>query len=68
MSFGDKFERNFLAQGERENRSIEQTLELGWKLLTSLPRSELYRVREETLEKYLAKYETTAAPGDAQRK
>jgi len=60
LVFGDKFERDFLAQGERENRSIEQTLELGWKLLTALPRAELYRIREETLEKYFAKYETPA--------
>ncbi len=60
LVFGDKFERDFLAQGERENRSIEQTLELGWKLLTALPRAELYRIREETLEKYFAKYEIPA--------
>ena len=52
LAFGDRFEREFLAQGERENRSIEQTLDLGWKILTALPRSELYRVKEETLAKY----------------
>jgi len=62
VAFGDKFERDFLAQGERENRSIEQTLELGWKLLTALPRAELYRIREEMLQKYLTKYETPAPP------
>jgi vacuolar-type H+-ATPase subunit B/Vma2 len=53
LRFGDRFEREFLAQGERENRSIEQTLDLGWKILTVLPRSELYRIREEMIEKYL---------------
>jgi V/A-type H+-transporting ATPase subunit B len=52
LAFGDRFEREFLAQGERENRSIDQTLDLGWKILAALPRSELYRVREETLAKY----------------
>jgi V/A-type H+-transporting ATPase subunit B len=57
LAFGDRFERDFLAQGERENRSIEQTLELGWQLLTTLPRAELYRIKEQTLEKYFAKYE-----------
>ena len=63
LAFGDKFERISLRQGERENRSIEQTLELGWKLLTALPRTELYRIREETLEKYFAKYESHRGPG-----
>jgi V/A-type H+-transporting ATPase subunit B len=53
LRFGDRFEREFLAQGERENRSIEQTLDLGWKVLTVLPRSELYRIREEMIVKYL---------------
>jgi V/A-type H+-transporting ATPase subunit B len=57
LAFGDRFERDFLAQGERENRSIEQTLELGWQILTTLPRAELYRIKERTLEKYYTKYE-----------
>jgi V/A-type H+/Na+-transporting ATPase subunit B len=61
IQFGDRFEREFLAQGERENRSIDQTLDLGWKVLTSLPRSELYRVREEMIDKYLK--DAAAAPG-----
>jgi V/A-type H+-transporting ATPase subunit B len=52
LGFGDRFEREFLAQGERENRTIEQTLDLGWKILTALPKSELYRIREETVSKY----------------
>ncbi len=52
LSFGDRFEREFLAQGEHENRSIDQTLDIGWKILTALPRTELYRIKEETLAKY----------------
>ena len=52
LAFGDRFEREFLAQGEHENRSIGQTLDLGWKILTALPKSELYRIREEMIEKY----------------
>jgi V/A-type H+-transporting ATPase subunit B len=51
LAFGERFEREFLAQGERENRSIDQTLDIGWKILTALPRSELYRVSEETLDR-----------------
>ncbi len=50
LAFGDRFEREFLAQGERDNRSIGQTLDLGWKVLGALPQSELYRVSAETLE------------------
>ncbi len=52
LSFGERFEREFLSQGERENRSIDQTLDLGWKVLTTLPKNELYRIREEMVAKY----------------
>ena len=61
LAFGDIFEREFLAQGEHENRSISQTLDLGWKILTALPRTELYRVSEETLAKYFPKEGAIAA-------
>jgi V/A-type H+/Na+-transporting ATPase subunit B len=63
LRFGDRFEREFLAQGERENRSIDQTLDLGWKVLGALPRSELYRIREELITKYMGA--ESAAPGRA---
>lgn len=63
LAFGDRFEREFLAQGERENRSIEQTLGIGWEILTALPRSELYRIRESTLDAYLPKKEPASAHG-----
>ena len=53
MNFGREFEKAFINQGENENRTIEQTLDLGWKLLSMLPRSELDRVDEELLKKYL---------------
>jgi V/A-type H+-transporting ATPase subunit B len=55
LGFGDRFEREFLAQGEHENRSIDQTLDLGWKILAALPRGELYRVSEKTLEQRFGK-------------
>lgn len=51
MTFGREFEERFLNQ-ENENRSIEETLDLGWDLLSMLPREELDRVDEETLNKH----------------
>ncbi|HQL17473.1 MAG TPA: V-type ATP synthase subunit B, partial [Rectinema sp.] len=53
LNFGDHFESEFLAQGEFENRSIEQTLDLGWKMLSLLPESELVRIPPQILAKYL---------------
>ena len=53
LRFGEKFENDFLIQGEFENRTIEQTLEIGWKVLSILPKSELYRIKPELIEKYL---------------
>ena len=53
LAFGDRFEREFLAQGEHENRTIEQTLDIGWKVLSILPREELLRIPESLLNKYL---------------
>ena len=57
LKFGDKFENEFLMQGEYENRTIEQTLDLGWKILSTLPREELYRIKPEYIEKYMPKSE-----------
>ena len=51
--FADEFERRYVNQGPEENRTIEQTLDLGWELLTLLPVRELKRIREEYIEKYL---------------
>jgi len=53
LKFGEKFEQVFLTQGEYENRSIAQTLDLGWKVLKELPREELLRVKEENIAKYM---------------
>jgi len=52
MEFGEEFEQQFLRQGEFENRSIEQTLDLGWKVITALPKEELHRLAEEELKTY----------------
>jgi len=51
--FADEFENRYIKQGENENRSIVDTLTIGWELLALLPRTELKRVRDEYLEKYL---------------
>lgn len=52
MEFGRRFEAQFLSQKFDENRSIEQTLNLGWELLGVLPKTELSRVDTKTLDKY----------------
>ena len=51
--FSDAFEAEYVSQGYQTNRTIEETLELGWKLLSILPRSELKRIRDEYLDRYL---------------
>lgn len=53
--FADEFEKEYVSQGFRTERSIEQTLEIGWKLLSKLPKSELKRIRDEYIEKYMPK-------------
>jgi V/A-type H+-transporting ATPase subunit B len=55
VKFADAFEDQFVRQGEDENRSIEESLRIGWNLLTLLPKNELKRVRDEYLEKYYSK-------------
>ncbi|MEQ8154789.1 MAG: V-type ATP synthase subunit B [Clostridiaceae bacterium] len=51
--FAEVFEKEYVSQGFKTNRSIEETLDLGWKLLKILPRTELKRIRDEYLEKYM---------------
>ena len=51
--FADNFETEYIQQGQHENRSIEQTLGIGWKLLSTLPKGELKRIRPEYISKYL---------------
>lgn len=50
--FADEFENRYVSQGYRTNREIEETLEIGWELLSILPRSELKRIKDEYLDKY----------------
>ena len=53
--FADEFERRYVSQGYDNNRSIEETLDLGWKLLRLLPRSELKRISDALLDEYYDK-------------
>lgn len=55
LKFSQRFEEEFIKQGEYENRSIFETLEIGWQLLRMLPRASLKRVRPEFLEEFLGK-------------
>ncbi|MBP5442465.1 MAG: V-type ATP synthase subunit B [Treponema sp.] len=55
LKFGEELEQRFFTQGEYEDRSIEQTLDLGWQILSILPREELYRIKDEYIDKYLPK-------------
>ena len=53
--FADEFEKEYVSQGYTTDRSIEETLSIGWKLLSILPRSELKRIKEEYLDMYYGK-------------
>lgn len=53
--FADEFEKRYVNQGYEENRSIEETLDLGWELLSILPKSELKRIKPAYIEKYWPK-------------
>ena len=53
--FADEFERKYVSQGYNADRSIEETLDIGWELLRILPRSELKRISDKLLDKYYEK-------------
>lgn len=54
-AFADEFEKQYVSQGYQSNRSIEETLDMGWQLLKMLPRSELKRINQDILDKYYPK-------------
>jgi V/A-type H+-transporting ATPase subunit B len=64
LAFGDAFEHQFLNQGRDEDRSLEQTLDLGWQVLSLLPRDELTRVSEGLLDAHYRPPAATAAAAD----
>ena len=51
--FAEEFEKEYVSQGFEADRTIEETLDIGWKLLSILPRSELKRIKESYIDKYL---------------
>ena len=60
LKFSEEFERRFVNQRPDENRTIQETLDIGWSLMSLLPRSEIKRVSQENMDKYM--------PKDAERK
>ena len=64
FKLAEDFENEYISQGEYENRSIEKTLDLGWKLLSVFPREELKRIRDEYLDKYLPRFKKEE-PGES---
>lgn len=61
LRFAAAFEEEFVGQGEFENRSVEESLDIGWKLLAMLPRASLKRVKPAEIEQHLPGAEVTPA-------
>ena len=61
LDFADRFEEEFVQQGYDTNRDIEETLDIGWELLSTLPREELNRIDEEFIEQYYVEDERIEA-------
>ncbi len=64
LDFAERFEREFVEQGFDANRDIEETLEVGWDLLSMLPKQELNRIGEEYIEEYYQDEEAEAVTAD----
>ena len=65
MAFGRQFDEEYIRQGENVNRTIDQTLELGWRLLSTLPREELDRIDDKLIEAHYRPDPDVADPGTA---
>jgi V/A-type H+-transporting ATPase subunit B len=61
LDFADRFEEELVDQGFDQNRSIDETLDIGWELLSTLPKEELNRIDEELIEEYYHEEEGEAA-------
>ena len=64
IQFSTAFEDRYVRQGEDEDRPIEDTLDMGWELLSLLPRNELKRIREGFLDQYLKPSKDAPTEGD----
>ena len=60
LDFADAFEKEFVEQGFRTNRSIDETLDLGWDLISTLPKTELNRIDEDLIDQYYVEDESAA--------
>ena len=60
LEIADRFENEFIAQGENEKRTIEETLDIGWRLFSALPEEDLKLVSQDLIKKYLPKYRENA--------
>jgi len=56
MNFANQFERRYISQGYYENRTIEQTLDLGWELLSMFDNVELKRIDSKLIDKYMPRF------------
>lgn len=65
VKFTDQFEERYVNQGFQNNRTIEESLDLAWELLAILPTSELTRIPEELIDKYLPKQDSTNQESDS---
>ena len=61
LEFGKEFEKRYVGQGPTENRTIQETLDLGWELLGMLPKEELDRIATKIIEKYYPREKSSAA-------
>jgi V/A-type H+-transporting ATPase subunit B len=61
LEFADRFEQEFIQQGAEEDRTIETTIDIGWKLLATIDEAWLTKIDRKTLDKYHPKYRGTQA-------
>ena len=61
LEFGKEFEKRYVGQGPTENRTIQETLDLGWELLGMLPKEELDRIDTKIIEKYYPREKSSDA-------
>jgi V/A-type H+-transporting ATPase subunit B len=66
LDFADRFEAEFVDQGFETDRSIDQTLDIGWGLLSTLPKEELNRIDEELIAEYYTEEEEPEAEQEAE--
>ncbi|MEF8822382.1 MAG: V-type ATP synthase subunit B, partial [Halovenus sp.] len=64
LDFADRFETEFVQQGTETNRDIDETLEIGWDLLSMLPKDALNRIDEELIDEHYREDQTVEAPAD----